>query len=440
MQKTRHELFDLVWLMPMTKLAEQFELSDVGLRKICVKHQIPLPLRGHWTRKEFGKDEPRPELPAPELNPVIDINDAYKIPLNRERSETKKAANKLALNPRPSDLRTTDQLKHERCISTLHEIKEFIAELEKKPGVVPFESIKDKVPIFPPAHAFSFRYFRSSRKGIPLFATARNAIRAICIADEIFERLEEKGIKIRFEFDDRRGSEMCAVKEQDQLEFQFREPYTKVLRTPALSRIEKQLHNYAWGSEKVEVPKNVLCINLGWNSYISKSFKDSSLPLEHQIEKIVNYIADDLDEKIEDRKQRAIRARENARKAHIREFNQSVAQDRKRQLEHALKESKDLESLIRLKAYLKTMKAIFSKLPEDEKTAGFAWIDHVKTEMKTIQPVETRIKRIKRAAKNPKTNIQPYWFADLLPHDYDQDLEEEDEDEEDAEELEDFPK
>jgi hypothetical protein len=236
---------------------------------------------------------------------------------------------------------------------------------------------------------------------------------------------------------------MCAVKEQDQLEFQFREPYTKVLRTPALSRIEKQLHNYAWGSEKVEVPKNVLCINLGWNSYISKSFKDSSLPLEHQIEKIVNYIADDLDEKIEDRKQRAIRARENARKAHIREFNQSVAQDRKRQLEHALKESKDLESLIRLKAYLKTMKAIFSKLPEDEKTAGFAWLDHVKTEMKTIQPVETRIKRIKRAAKNPKTNIQPYWFADLLPHDYDQDLEEEDEDEEDeedAEELEDFPK
>jgi len=31
----------LVWSMPMPKLSYQFELSDVGLRKICVKHQIP---------------------------------------------------------------------------------------------------------------------------------------------------------------------------------------------------------------------------------------------------------------------------------------------------------------------------------------------------------------------------------------------------------------
>jgi len=45
MEKTRQELFELVWSMPMTKLSKQFELSDVGLRKICVKHQIPLPLR-----------------------------------------------------------------------------------------------------------------------------------------------------------------------------------------------------------------------------------------------------------------------------------------------------------------------------------------------------------------------------------------------------------
>jgi hypothetical protein len=39
MEKTKQELFELVWSMPMTKLSKQFELSDVGLRKICVKHQ-----------------------------------------------------------------------------------------------------------------------------------------------------------------------------------------------------------------------------------------------------------------------------------------------------------------------------------------------------------------------------------------------------------------
>jgi hypothetical protein len=41
MEKSRQELFELVWSMPMPKLSYQFELSDVGLRKICVKHQIP---------------------------------------------------------------------------------------------------------------------------------------------------------------------------------------------------------------------------------------------------------------------------------------------------------------------------------------------------------------------------------------------------------------
>jgi hypothetical protein len=31
MEKSRQELFELVWAMPMTKLFKQFELSDVGL-------------------------------------------------------------------------------------------------------------------------------------------------------------------------------------------------------------------------------------------------------------------------------------------------------------------------------------------------------------------------------------------------------------------------
>ena len=52
MEKSRQELFELVWSMPMIKLSKQFELSDVGLRKICVKRQIPLPLQGHWTHKQ----------------------------------------------------------------------------------------------------------------------------------------------------------------------------------------------------------------------------------------------------------------------------------------------------------------------------------------------------------------------------------------------------
>jgi hypothetical protein len=423
MEKTRRELFELVWSMPMTKLSMQFELSDVGLRKICVKYQIPLPPQGHWTRKQFGKEDPRPELPNDDFNPIIEINDDYKIQLNKERSEVKKAAIKIALNPSTSQLRKPEQLKHARCITAFNEIKEFIVEMEKKQNVVKFETIKDKPPSFPPTHIFSFSYFRSSRHGFPLYATARNAIRAVCIADELFHRLEEKGLEIQIEFDDRSGTTMNAIKDGEELQFQFREPYTKVGRTPALSRIEKQLHNYAWESAQIEVPQNVLCINFGWSSYTKKSFKDSGLKLEHQIENIVGYIVKKLDEQIEGSKQREIRARESERKKYIWDYNERIAKSRKNQLEHALQESKDLENLIRLKVYLKTMKEIFSKLPADEKAAGFTWIELVKTELKTIQPIETRIKRIKRAAKKPTKKIKELWYVDPLPDDHEPDFE-----------------
>jgi hypothetical protein len=70
---TRQELYEQVWTTPMRKLAASYGLSDVGLAKICDNHDIPRPERGHWAKKEFGKEPPRTPLPAcddPELQTV----------------------------------------------------------------------------------------------------------------------------------------------------------------------------------------------------------------------------------------------------------------------------------------------------------------------------------------------------------------------------------
>jgi len=40
---TREELYALVWSKPMVRLAKTFGISDVGSRKICIKHCIPSP-------------------------------------------------------------------------------------------------------------------------------------------------------------------------------------------------------------------------------------------------------------------------------------------------------------------------------------------------------------------------------------------------------------
>lgn len=63
-QISRDELYDQVWSEPMTKLAERYGLSDVGLAKVCRRLNVPRPGRGYWEKKRRGRVGPRPPLPA----------------------------------------------------------------------------------------------------------------------------------------------------------------------------------------------------------------------------------------------------------------------------------------------------------------------------------------------------------------------------------------
>lgn len=61
---SRKELYNLVWSKPMTKAAADFGISDVGLRKVCVRNLIPTPPLGYWAKKQAGYDVHQPELPV----------------------------------------------------------------------------------------------------------------------------------------------------------------------------------------------------------------------------------------------------------------------------------------------------------------------------------------------------------------------------------------
>ena len=71
---TRQELYDWVWGLPMTKVALRLGMSDVGLKKVCRRHNIPTPGVGYWRQKEFGKAAPRPKLPNPSDDSSIEFS------------------------------------------------------------------------------------------------------------------------------------------------------------------------------------------------------------------------------------------------------------------------------------------------------------------------------------------------------------------------------
>ena len=52
---SRLELYKRVWETPVTRLAKEYGLSDVGFAKICKKYNIPRPPRGYWAQKAAGQ-------------------------------------------------------------------------------------------------------------------------------------------------------------------------------------------------------------------------------------------------------------------------------------------------------------------------------------------------------------------------------------------------
>ncbi|MBL4656038.1 MAG: hypothetical protein JKY33_09480 [Bacteroidia bacterium] len=60
---TRKELYNIVWSEPMLKLSKKYCISDTGLRKLCVKMDIPLPKAGHWAKLKYGKSVTVKTLP-----------------------------------------------------------------------------------------------------------------------------------------------------------------------------------------------------------------------------------------------------------------------------------------------------------------------------------------------------------------------------------------
>ncbi len=106
---TRQELYDLVWSTPLTRLADDFGLSDVGLAKICERHRVPTPPRGYWAKKEAGKKVKQTifiQVDDPLLNKVEIAASRDKLPEPvREIVEQRRAERKASLRPpRPATM------------------------------------------------------------------------------------------------------------------------------------------------------------------------------------------------------------------------------------------------------------------------------------------------------------------------------------------------
>jgi hypothetical protein len=72
----RQELYDQVWSAPMRDVAKQYAISDVALRKICAKMDVPTPPQGYWLAR---KRSPRTPL-SPAVETTREIYELRTLP------------------------------------------------------------------------------------------------------------------------------------------------------------------------------------------------------------------------------------------------------------------------------------------------------------------------------------------------------------------------
>lgn len=420
MNKTRHELFDLVWEVPMIHLSGQLGLSDVGLRKICTKYGIPLTPRGYWMRKQMGKADARPELQHPEFNPVIEFGES----IDAEVKEIKRKEREQLLKSLESyEVRTINKLKDLRCVQTAAAITAYIKELEKR-SKQSYDSVKDAPPKWPPTNVFTYQYFYSRKEQIPIRATAKNAIRSVCMADQLIERFEALGIEVELIEDTyRQRWEMYAKKGGEQYQIEFREPWTKGTPSKELIKLEKLATGYDYYRSYMEIPKGILTIILGGH-YSGKMFTDAKGKLEAQLGMVVEYIEAKLDAAIERTKELEIERKESARKEKIRQYNGLIEASRKQQIEIALKEAERHEELMRLDEYLKRIECGLAGVEDAHREVAEQWLSLVRSRFDKEQWVNSRIRRFKKISVDGVKKPGQYWYTTPLPEDADPDLEE----------------
>lgn len=94
---SRRQLYDEVWATPMMQLCKKYGLSDVGMAKLCKKHDIPRPPRGYWAQKQVGRAPAQTPLPSTEHDCQIVLHES-RVPTTALQAD---ADSKVAMEQQP---------------------------------------------------------------------------------------------------------------------------------------------------------------------------------------------------------------------------------------------------------------------------------------------------------------------------------------------------
>ncbi len=312
---TRIQLYDLVWSVPFTTLAKTYAISDVGLRKICVKMEIPLPKSGHWEKVRFNK-------------PVTKI----------ELSNTYVGANEVTLSMRTGDSNITNEVK-----SPIIKLEHEIINQETENLIVHSKLINpDQLIITAKEHLTQKRKYgtkgnlaNTNSNGISITVADHNVNRALRFMDTFIKIMRKRGHQIVI-----RNHCTYIVIQTAEIAINFRE---KLKRMPTSTPYGDPHYGY--------LATNILTFNakIDWNNV---QWQDGKILPEKQLPKIIAKL-ELTGEALKNRAiEREINREEREKKRRIEEEKQKHKENELLSFKKMLQNSKQWQEAKILRNYL----------------------------------------------------------------------------------------
>ncbi len=257
-QLNREELYEQVWSIPMTKLAKQYQISDVGLAKICKKLKIPVPGRGYWAKK--GKKKRLPLLSIKGV-PEFAVHKILPDNPNLEKKENDEIRALISFEENPENyIKVPDKLY------SPHLLVAFTKQCLKTDNPNKYGHLGI-----------------SHRKCLDVRISKGNIDRAMRIYDAFIKALEKRGFGISV--NESNGTTNVSVLGED-LEIRLEEPSNKVERELTQEEKKKLLQN-GWIYDRYRyIPSGKLVFRI--NEYIDGIRKSWSDGKKHRLEDLLN--------------------------------------------------------------------------------------------------------------------------------------------------------
>lgn len=235
---TREELYELVWSKPVIHIAKEYGFSDNGIRKICKKHDIPLPKSGYWSKLKFNKKVDKIKLPKQ--------NDSLQISLEKTNNLLYTGAHPLSeLALRKKEIEETKglSLTVPSRLSNAHKYTLATKTYQEK--------------LFLRNKTRNWNIELNSRDVLSINVSEKLLGRALRFMDTLVKVLEKRGYQVKAN-----NKTEVVIKEQ-----------TYSLRLTEKNRRVKRETNHSWDSYDFE-PTGNMCLKID-RSYPIKEWSDS---------------------------------------------------------------------------------------------------------------------------------------------------------------------